>query len=43
MNRIMMAEVNGRLSRGHDTTRHEVSPIKEKTYWWPKEVERKDP
>ena len=26
----------------HDTTRHEVSPIKEGRYWWQKEVEQKD-
>jgi len=26
----------------HDKARHEVSPIKEKTYWWSKEVERRD-
>ena len=35
----MTKEVMGR----HDTARHEVSPIKERTYWWRKEVERKDP
>jgi len=24
----------------HDTTRHEVSPIEERRYWWPEEVEK---
>jgi len=27
----------------HHTARHEVSPIKERTYWLSKEVEKKDP
>ena len=46
MKRIMMAEVNRccRRSYGrHHTARHEVSLIKERTYWWSKEVNRKDP
>ena len=51
MKRIITAEVNGRRSDGeteeamgrHHTARHEVSPIKERTYWLSKEVEKKDP
>jgi len=48
MNRIMTAEINGPHSQGQQKKRwgnmiQQVSPIKERTYWWwSKEVEKKD-
>src|SRR6218665_58663 len=41
--RTLQSRTAEKTTGRHNTARHEVSPIKERTYWLSKEVERKDP